>query len=120
MAGGVLAQVDESTVFWTSTSIASGKEGFVLTDTFAYVDVEGDVDAPGLAVAGAAAEVVNTNGFGQAFSQSLAESDEDFPVAEAFTGAFAYGLIDAFAFGAAYADPSGDAATLSTGSSPGR
>ena len=105
LAGRVHAQADQSTVFSTSASIASGKEGFVLTDTFADVDIEGDVDAPGLAAAGAVAEVVNADGLGQAFSQSLAESDEDFPVAEAFTGAFAYGLIDAFAFAGAYADP---------------
>ena len=85
MAGTAHAQADQSTVFSTSTSIASGKEGFVLTDTFADGDSEGDVDAPGLAAAGAVAEVVNADGFGQAFSQSLAESDEDFPVAEAFT-----------------------------------
>ena len=105
LAGTAHAQADQSTVFSTSASIASGKEGFVLTDTFADVDIEGDVDAPGLAAAGAVAEVVNADGFGQAFSQSLAGSDEDFPVAEAFTGAFAYGLIDAYALAGASADP---------------
>ena len=50
MAGRALAQGDQTTVFSTSTSIASGTEGFVLTDTYAYVDIMGDnmvaVDAP--------------------------------------------------------------------------
>ena len=76
--GTAHAQGDRSTAYSTSTSIASGKEGFVLTDTFADVEIEGDVDVPGSAAAGAVAGAANADGFGQAFSESLAASDEDF------------------------------------------
>ena len=108
MAGTAHAQGDQSTVFATSTSIALGKEDFVLTDTYAYVDVVGNVNAPGLAVAGAAAGAGNEDGYGYASSDSYAATFFDYPVALSSTGAFAYQEFDAAAYARAYVDPDSD------------
>mmetsp|Transcript_1862 Transcript_1862/g.4200 ORF Transcript_1862/g.4200 Transcript_1862/m.4200 type:complete len:181 (+) Transcript_1862:50-592(+) len=65
------AQGDEFTVFSTSNSIGSGMEDFVSTDNFAYVDIVGDVDEPGLAAAS---------------SESFAARVDDYTAASAFEG----------------------------------
>jgi len=106
LAGTAHAQDTQTTVFSTSSSIASGTEGIVLTDTYSYVNVVGpDVDAPGLAAAEAVAAVANEDGFGQAFSESVSVTADDFPQAFTNTFASASGDVLSIANARAFTDP---------------